>query len=745
MLFTSIRHALTLSKRVWFFIVITWLILFPLILCIQVSSEINAQRQEFEQQSESLYEIIRQRLDQNEAVLGGLDALFNTFPHLEFDGIRGYSRDMLRRYPHIYTIELQPRVDFADVLRFELLLSKKTKHPFHIKDFDFGGKRSWHTVGKRDFYFPITFMEPPIEAASPILGLDVYSEPKFRIALDATILSGKPSISIPFDLLEGGRGYLIFKAIFNTLTPSNVKAERYSQVTQVISLLIHTNKFLSRDELPSEFISMSLHHKNFKSNDPNGIIDKVDASNNNHQFASVFPLFQFTRQLSSESQPFVIETDRQVGLEVIHPLPTLMTLGATLAILLLLAVIYHQRKMNLASTKDAEDILAQEKENALVTLHSISDAVISLDADRRIRYMNLVAETSTRTTLNDAVGRLVEEVVILHYELSQSLIVSPFTQCMESLKVVDLPENSALVLDNHLRILVEGSVSPLFGTKNELAGVVLVFRDMGPIRRKALEAADASDQRLRQHQSDLAHVVRLNTMGEMAAGIAHEINQPLATILSYNQACIRLLQEKEPDAPTIINAMHSAAAQSKRAGKIIARLRAFVSKQSMRSAPVNINQVVQNVLSLSDHTLKDSQVTVIVDLAKNLPSVTADPIQIEQVVLNLVINGIDAMREVEIADRIIRILTTIENDRVRILIRDSGHGIPEYVMNHLFDPFFTTKKDGMGLGLTISYSIVETYGGTLKATNHRESGAEFSFSLAIRDPNAVDLDLSERE
>ena len=127
----------------------TWLAVATIVLIVQISAEINHQRQEFQQQSESLYQLVRQRIDQNETVIGGLDALFNTFPNLQFDDIRSYAREMLALYPHIYTIELQPRVELADVKKFETKISAKLRYPYRIKDFEFGGARNWHPSNAR--------------------------------------------------------------------------------------------------------------------------------------------------------------------------------------------------------------------------------------------------------------------------------------------------------------------------------------------------------------------------------------------------------------------------------------------------------------------------------------------------------------------------------------------------------------------------------------------------------------------
>lgn len=585
----------------------TWLAVVTIVLAVQISAEIDHQRHEFQQQSESLYQLLQQRIDQNEAVIDGLEALFKTFPKLQFNDIRSYSREMLVRYPHIYTIEFQPRVELAEVKQFESEISEHLHAPYRIKDFGFGGARNWHPSPTRPFYYPITFMEPPIEAASPVLGLDVYADSKFHEAIDQTIATGKPSASAPFDLVEKGRGYLIFKAIFKS--SNNTKSElSHAQAAQIVSMLIHTEKFIRPDEIPSLNFSMLLYHHNFSRDDADGYIDRIETTTRPNDLSELLPVLIFSKHFPSESQPFVFETRRVLGWEVIRIIPTLFILISTLAITLLGAKVFNQRRVANMMEKEAANQLLLEKERTL--------------------------------------------------------------------------------------------------------------------------SREAIEKQRRQHESELAHITRLSTMGEMASGIAHEINQPLAAILSYNQACIRMLQDEHPDNIEILRAMQASAAQSKRAGEIIKGLREFVSKQSNPLTPVSLNQVVCNVLLLAEQELRDQHVDVTTDLDQTSALVIADRIQLEQVVLNLVLNALEAMKDTPEENRRLSIKTRVDDETIALSILDHGHGIPDETIDHLFNPFFTTKPTGIGLGLTISQSIIEAYGGKISARNTSD-GAVFIFSLPI--------------
>ena len=245
-------------------------------------------------------------------------------------------------------------------------------------------------------------------------------------------------------------------------------------------------------------------------------------------------------------------------------------------------------------------------------------------------------------------------------------------------------------------------------------------------------AAHEAEKQLRQYKGELAHVSRMNMLEEMTSGIAHELNQPLAAILTYNQACIRMLQDDDFQKEEIVLAMNMAALQSKRAGEIISRLQTFVKKRRPQIVAVDVNDTIVDALLLIEHGLRDHEIHVLKEFDDSLPHVHADAVQMGQVVLNLIRNAIEAMNDLPSANRILTISTKRANDAVIVEIMDAGPGISQEILPKLFHPFFTTKKEGMGLGLAISQSIIESFHGTISAHNSLEQGAIFSFSLPIR-------------
>jgi two-component system sensor histidine kinase TtrS len=249
------------------------------------------------------------------------------------------------------------------------------------------------------------------------------------------------------------------------------------------------------------------------------------------------------------------------------------------------------------------------------------------------------------------------------------------------------------------------------------------------LEQEIKERQHAQEQTL-NHQAELAHVARLSTMGEMASGLAHELNQPLSAIHTYVQGCIRRINMGNNDSEAIINALQLTAQQAHRAGGIIRRLRSFVRKGESHKTYTEINHIVNEVTSFLDTQLKNKKVSLSVELEDELPPVLADIIQIEQVLINLLKNGIESMSDMD--EPQIKVLTRRFNSNlVELCVIDSGHGISEDKLKRIFNPFFTTKSSGMGMGLSISSSIIEAHEGKLYAENNPDKGARFCFTLPI--------------
>lgn len=242
-----------------------------------------------------------------------------------------------------------------------------------------------------------------------------------------------------------------------------------------------------------------------------------------------------------------------------------------------------------------------------------------------------------------------------------------------------------------------------------------------------------AEAKLREHQAQLAHVSRLSMAGELAATLAHELNQPLAAIVNYTRAAQRLLRAT-PEAErldTVQGALDKAVAQADRAAQIIKRLRSFLRKGENRPAPTLIGDILADVLDLARADAVQQAVELRIELSHPLPPVRADKIQIEQVVLNLMRNSMEALADTPQPRRFIIFSAAAAGDVVEIAVSDGGPGIAPEIEDLLFTPLATTKAEGMGLGLSIARSIVEAHGGRLWAEPRAGGGAVFRFTLPI--------------
>lgn len=261
---------------------------------------------------------------------------------------------------------------------------------------------------------------------------------------------------------------------------------------------------------------------------------------------------------------------------------------------------------------------------------------------------------------------------------------------------------------------------------------VTAVRDITERRRAAQAEAE--------HRNELAHAMRRVTLGELASGLAHELNQPLAAIVNYTNACLRIIERNREAREEISDAMRQVATQAQRAGDIIRRMRNFVWKGEPQRAEVDINDVVRDALRFMDADFRAKGISVQLLLAEGIEPVRADFIQLEQVILNLLRNATDALGDMPEAERTISIESSRDADGVVVVrVADNGPGIAAEVCSRLFVPFCSTKAKGMGLGLSISRGIVEAHGGRLTFDSKPGGGARFTVRLPAQSPRGAAL------
>ncbi len=273
-----------------------------------------------------------------------------------------------------------------------------------------------------------------------------------------------------------------------------------------------------------------------------------------------------------------------------------------------------------------------------------------------------------------------------------------------------------------------------------LANVVVTWRkrtekslaDANSALTRQIRERERAEESLQLARTELARVTRITTIGELAASIAHEVNQPIAAVVANADACVAWLNSERPDLIEAKSAASRAVQGATRASEVISRIRSLISNTPTNREPVDLNQVIVEMLALSGDQLQRNEIRVVTDLARNLPLVRADQIQLQQVIANLVSNGIEAMSQVSGRPRRLTVHTSMENDtRVYTSVADTGVGVATEAMAKLFEPFFTTRAQGIGMGLAISRSIVEAHGGRLWVESEFGQGSTFAFTIPV--------------
>ena len=373
---------------------------------------------------------------------------------------------------------------------------------------------------------------------------------------------------------------------------------------------------------------------------------------------------------------------------------------------------------DISERKEAEDKLRQQEAELRLVFRNAPTAIATLDLEGRFLVTNRAFSELLGYEDNELVGRPYSE--LLHPDelaggvrVLKQLANSGEDELRSECRYLHRSGATVHALLHIGRIDAQKSVPRMF---------VLELVD-----RTALVTASREVDSLRDR---LAHVGRLNTLGEMAAGIAHELNQPLTAISLYADATRRLLREGSAQGEELLEHLARISEQALRAGEVIKRLRSMLGRQESRRGPVDCNQLIRDLTHLAELDLKQHDFKLRLSLSETLPQVVADPVQLQQVVLNLLRNALDAMRETAVGDEI-TITTRVLGATVEVAVADSGPGVSAEAAGKIFDPFYTTKSQGLGIGLNICRSIIESHGGDLQFENRRFGGANFHFRLPV--------------
>ena len=345
------------------------------------------------------------------------------------------------------------------------------------------------------------------------------------------------------------------------------------------------------------------------------------------------------------------------------------------------------------------------------------DTVLIIGTDYRYKRVNPIHARNWGRPAESMVGMHVAELVGTEFFESK---LRPFLdRCFagESVRFEDWFDNAL----GHR--FVAASYSPLRSGSQQVVAALVIGRD--------LTEHTLASEALRHAQSDLAHVSRMTTMGELTASLAHEVNQPITAAVNGASTCVRWLTRDDPDLGEAREAALGVIRNAKRAADIINRIRSISKKGESKRQLADVNDLIGEMIALLRNEASRYSISIRADLDANLPKVMADSVQVQQVIMNLIMNSFDAMKDVDRTRELAIRSRRAEDQQLMISVSDTGVGLPPQQIDQIFDAFFTTKSHGLGMGLRISRSIVESHGGRLCATDNPPHGASFSFTLPI--------------
>ncbi|MCB6185308.1 PAS domain-containing protein [Leeia sp. TBRC 13508] len=542
--------------------------------------------------------------------------------------------------------------------------------------------------------------------------------------------TGAPPIDwpVPRDMLEAA-----LKSHSNgELTVVPAPLNRFALVTQqrsfddsviIAALLIDPDRLLRGDELPSRMLGYQL-----LSPDGKETLSRQAPGLSQSPAISWLTPPRVSFLLTTGSQPFLLEVWRPI-----HFREMMFDRVAVVIIILgvfvfILARMQEQRHDAKVMAKRHASQLARERMRASATVEATADALITFDRHGRVTLANPAARELAQLT-EQVIGRNIRQ--LLHFSIDgvHGTPFQPLDALKHSMTVQELPDDTLLTLPDGDQCMIEGVLSPLVDDAGKFNGGVLAIRDMGSFRRRTLEALQGAERQLRENEAVLARVTQESSLAEMASGIAHELNQPLTAILSRSQAAMRLLKESPDLDPDFATSLEATVKHAKRAGDIVKRLKSLAMRQCFDEEPFDLHQACRHAIALMNEDLELAKIEIIEDYRATQSIVNGDVIQLEQVVLNIVRNAMEAMIRAKAVNPVIHISTIDDKQSITLRISDNGNGIDSENLPKLFDPFFTTRKDGMGLGLAICQNIISAHGGNLTASNNPDRGACFTISL----------------
>lgn len=695
------------SQRISYLSVVSiWLILLITLMSSIVAFDLQRARTEFFEKANKLYQQANDRVHIVESILEGFAAMVSVTNDLGRERIRGYAQKMLEQYPYIFMFEIVEKVSHDKIDSFMEYYRRNFYPDFEVKGFSYESDRKWQPISDSSFHLPIVFMEPFPEESRKVLGLDISSNVFFMQTIRESEAQNRSVASDPFKLVEGYQAYIIHRPIPASSKPMQSHSFKSGADNEFAVLVIRTDTLVdSKPQLPLGMQEL-LYKATYSETDPRGHLQQHHAPEATWLESMIFPHLRARLGLDSSSQPFALLVEQQLGWGIISWGKLGFSLLAalfTFAVMLTYARLYFRNEI-----ARAERYL------------QISKAmIIGLDRSGNVNLINRQGCEILGYSEKEILGKNWFETAVPEY--SRDEVYKDFQRIITgNIQPLKQYENNILTKSGTTRF-IDWNNDVETNKRGEIIGTLSSGQDITERKR-------AEENALRQ-QRDMAHITRLSTMGEMATGMAHELNQPLTALVSYCETAETLVNTL-PAPPQLSEILSRATEQAHRAGDIIRHMREFVSKKDNIIDIFDIDQAIKDVITFIKWEIQECGVIIQFRPGGKLHKVQACKIQIEQVMINLLQNSLEAIRDGNIPHGRININSRIlPNDMIEVTIADNGSGIEASIADSIFHQFQTSKKSGMGIGLSLSRTIIEAHGGKLWVDRAYQNGALFGFVL----------------
>jgi len=697
------------QRNIYRLVIIVWLILLATLMAWIVVLDLQRAKTLFLENANLHYQQSNDRVHITESVLDGFAAMVSVTNDLGRERIRSYAQKILEQYPHIFMFEIVEKVPHNQIKSFTEYYRQNIDPDFEVKGFSYEAGRQWQPIKAAPYHMPIVFMEPFPEQSRKVLGLDLSSNAFFLRALEESEMLNSSVSSDPFKLIEGDLAYVIHRPI-----PSSDKWEQsYSNKSgsdgEFAVLVIRADTLLDREHHPLPGMRELLYKAEYNDTDPRGHLHLHEAPAISWLESKIFPRLRLSMMLDSTSQPFALLVEHQLGWGIISWGKlgiTLLIALFTFWVMLVYARLYFRHEMARA-------------ERYLQIAKAI---IIGLDRDGNVNLINRRGCEILGYTEKEILGRNWFETVLP--DKCRDAVFGVFRKIIAGkIEPLEKYENEILTKNGEVRY-IDWNNSIEKDPKGVIVGTLSSGQDITERKR-----AEEDTQR---HQQDMAHIMRLSTMGEMATGMAHELNQPLTALVSYCGTAASLVNSLPSPPQQLGEILARATEQAHRAGNIIRQLRGFVSKKDSNRELFDLDQVIRGIITFLKWEVQDSGVKIELRLGGQTRKVTANKIQIEQVLINLVRNSLEAIGHAKITGgRVVIQTRLLSNDMIEVSVSDNGPGIDTTMAGKIFDQFQTSKETGMGIGLSLSRTIIEVHGGKLWVDKDHQNGALFGFELPV--------------